>query len=129
MSWEKIGTMLAFFKGSTGAIYRQFSITLVSAMVLSVFVAVILIPALCATMLKPSAGHNRKSAVWSWFNRAFERTTHRYGLSVGYIANRALRFSLIYLVLIGAIASLSIIKRLNITWKRKKSFSTLALVS
>lgn len=99
---------MAFFKGSTGAIYRQFSITLVSAMVLSVLVAVILTPALCATMLKPSAGHNRKSAVWSWFNRAFERTTHRYGLSVGYIANRALRFSLIYLVLIGAIAGLFI---------------------
>lgn len=99
---------MAFFSGSTGAIYRQFSITLVSAMVLSVLVAVILTPALCATILKPSPEHGRKPAVWAWFNCAFEKTTHRYGLSVGYIANRALRFSLIYLVLIGAIAGLFI---------------------
>lgn len=99
---------MAFFSGSTGAIYRQFSITLVSAMVLSVLVAVILTPTLCATILKPSPEHGRKPAVWAWFNHAFEKTACNYALSIGYIANRALRFSLIYLVLIGAIVGLFI---------------------
>ncbi|HBN51570.1 MAG TPA: hydrophobe/amphiphile efflux-1 family RND transporter, partial [Thalassospira sp.] len=61
---------MAFFAGSTGAIYRQFSITIVSAMVLSVIVAIVLTPALCATMLKPSKGDpHAKKGFFGWFNR------------------------------------------------------------
>jgi len=66
---------MAFFKGSTGAIYRQFSLTLVSAMALSVLVAMILTPALCATILKPVArGHGWETkGFFGWFNRGFDR--------------------------------------------------------
>jgi hypothetical protein len=72
---------MAFFGGSTGVIYRQFSITIVAAMVLSVLVALVLTPALCATMLKPVAkGHGHGEGGWfsgffGWFNRMFERNT------------------------------------------------------
>ncbi len=65
---------MAFFGGSTGVIYRQFSITIVSAMGLSVLVALILTPALCVTLLKPhqhgEAGHQR--GFFAWFNRQFD---------------------------------------------------------
>lgn len=66
---------MAFFGGSTGAIYRQFSITIVSAMILSVFVALILTPALCATMLKPvpKGSHGVQTGFFGWFNRTFEK--------------------------------------------------------
>lgn len=60
---------MAFFGGSTGAIYRQFSITIVSAMALSVLVALILTPALCATLLQPPvADHHEKKGFFGWFN-------------------------------------------------------------
>ena len=62
---------MVFFGGTTGAIYRQFSITIVAAMVLSVLVAMILTPALCATLLKPvkpGESHERKG-FFGWFNR------------------------------------------------------------
>lgn len=79
---------MAFFGGTTGAIYRQFSITIVSAMVLSVLVALILTPALCATMLKPikPGHHHAKRGFFGWFNRMFDRSAHRYerGLLVFY---------------------------------------------
>ena len=69
---------MAFFGGSTGVIYRQFSITIVSAMALSVIVALIFTPALCATILKPSGhGHTRKG-FFGWFNRKFESGTALY---------------------------------------------------
>jgi len=64
---------MAFFNGSTGVIYRQFSVTIVSAMALSVLVALILTPALCATMLKP-ADHTNPGTMrgpFGWFNRGF----------------------------------------------------------
>src|SRR5476651_519439 len=65
---------MAFFGGSTGVIYRQFSITIVSAMVLSVLVALILTPALCATILKPIAkDHEKKTGFFGWFNRSFNK--------------------------------------------------------
>ena len=70
---------MAFFGGTTGAIYRQFSITIVSAMALSVLVALILTPALCATMLKPIAKGDHgegKKGFFGWFNRMFEKSTH-----------------------------------------------------
>src|SRR5690606_11934823 len=71
---------MAFFGGSTGVIYRQFSITIVSAMGLSMLVAIVLTPALCATMLKPVAKgeHATKGRFFTWFNRNFDRGTQKY---------------------------------------------------
>ncbi|STQ43635.1 Acriflavine resistance protein B [Ewingella americana] len=71
---------MAFFGGTTGAIYRQFSITIVAAMVLSVFVALTLTPALCSTILKPIAKghHHGKTGFFGWFNRMFDRNANRY---------------------------------------------------
>lgn len=95
---------MAFMSGSTGVIYRQFSITIVSAMALSVLVAVILTPALCATMLKPVAkghGHTTKG-FFGAFNRWFDRWTNRYESSVGGIIKRTGRVFVIYLALVVA---------------------------
>ncbi len=99
---------MAFFGGSTGAIYRQFSLTIVSAMVLSVFVALILTPALCATMLKPikKGGHGEKRGFFGWFNRMFKSNTERYSRSVAYVVNRTGRFGLIYVLLVGGMCFL-----------------------
>lgn len=68
---------MAAFSGSVGVIYRQFSITIVSAMWLSVLVAMVLTPALCATMLKPGT-HVKTTGPAGWFNRNFERLTNGY---------------------------------------------------
>jgi multidrug efflux pump len=76
---------MAFFSGSTGVIYRQFSVTIIAAMALSVLVALILTPALCATLLKPVA-HSPEGArkgLFGWFNRGFDWTTRRYVVGVG----------------------------------------------
>jgi len=99
---------MAFFGGSTGAIYRQFSLTIVSAMALSVIVAIILTPALCATLLKPvkRGAHERKRGFFGWFNRTFESGADRYRDSVAYVLKRTGRFGLIYLLLIGGMAFL-----------------------
>ncbi len=96
---------MAFFSGSTGAIYRQFSITIVSAMALSVLVALILTPALCATMLKPvEKGHNlKKRGFFGWFNRTFESGKRGYRKSVGFVAARSIMFFLIYLIVVGGL--------------------------
>ena len=96
---------MAFFSGSTGAIYRQFSITIVSAMALSVLVALILTPALCATMLKPvEKGHNlKKRGFFGWFNRTFESGKRGYRKSVGFVAARSISFFLIYLIVVGGL--------------------------
>ena len=86
---------MAFFGGSTGAIYRQFSITIVSAMALSVLVALILTPALCATMLKPVAKGDHgegKKGFFGWFNRMFDKSTHHYTDSVGNILRSTGRY-------------------------------------
>ena len=71
---------MAFFGGSVGVIYRQFSVTIVSAMTLSVVVAIVLTPALCATFLKPiGAEHvHAQHGFFGWFNRVFDRATLRY---------------------------------------------------
>ena len=71
---------MAFLGGSTGVIYRQFSVTIVASMALSVLVAVVLTPALCATMLKPIAkGHHASdTGFFGWFNRLFDRGNARY---------------------------------------------------
>ncbi|HHE8077760.1 TPA: efflux RND transporter permease subunit, partial [Klebsiella pneumoniae] len=99
---------MAFFGGTTGAIYRQFSITIVAAMVLSVLVAMILTPALCATLLKPvkpGESHERKG-FFGWFNRTFNRSASRYETFVGKILHRSLRWMLIYVVLLGGMVFL-----------------------
>ncbi len=93
---------MAFFSGSTGAIYRQFSLTLVSAMGLSVLVALILTPALCATMLKPvPKGHREgRKGFFGWFNKGFDLSKAAYKSSVRYAATRALRFLIVYVLII-----------------------------
>ena len=97
---------MAFFSGSTGVIYRQFSVTIVSAMVLSVLVAMIFTPALCATLLKPVAkGHTAiNTGFFGWFNRGFERSSARYQGWVGALLNRSGRSLIIYALLLGVLA-------------------------
>ena len=97
---------MAFFGGSVGVIYRQFSITIVSAMVLSVLVAMVLTPALCATLLKPLpvGGHALNGGFFGAFNRLFDRATQRYQGAVSHVLKRAGRYAVIYAVLAGAMA-------------------------
>ncbi|MCK1967102.1 MULTISPECIES: multidrug efflux RND transporter permease subunit AcrB [Franconibacter] len=100
---------MAFFGGSTGAIYRQFSITIVSAMVLSVLVALILTPALCATLLKPVAKGDHgegKKGFFGWFNRMFDKSAHHYTDSVGNILRSTGRYLLLYLIIVVGMAYL-----------------------
>ncbi|WP_277052206.1 efflux RND transporter permease subunit [Zestomonas thermotolerans] len=97
---------MAFFSGSTGVIYRQFSITIVSAMSLSVLVALIFTPALCATILKPIAKgeHHEKRGFFGWFNRTFERSSHAYQRGVAAVLRRKAPYVLMYLVIVGLAA-------------------------
>lgn len=97
---------MAFMSGSTGVIYRQFSITIVSAMALSVIVAIVLTPALCATMLKPihKGEVHEKSGFFGWFNRGFERFTSGYESSVSKLIKRSFRMMIIYAALVGVVA-------------------------
>ncbi|MFD2299012.1 efflux RND transporter permease subunit [Paracidovorax citrulli] len=111
---------MAFFGGSTGVIYRQFSITVVSAMVLSVLVALTLTPALCATLLKPipKGAHSPHGGVprrgplgwldrfFAGFNRRFDRTADGYQRGVGRIVRRGGRMMLIYALIVGGMAVL-----------------------
>lgn len=93
---------MAFFGGATGAIYRQFSVTIVSAMVLSILVAIILTPALCATILKPvtpGTSHN-KGGFFGWFNRLFNKFTHHYTDSVDHMLVKTGRYMAIYLLVV-----------------------------
>jgi HAE1 family hydrophobic/amphiphilic exporter-1/multidrug efflux pump len=97
---------MAFFSGSTGAIYRQFSLTLVSAMALSVLVALVLTPALCSTLLKPvnKEHHQHKRGFFAWFNKGFDLSKAMYKSSVRYAATRAVRFLVVYaLIIVGLI--------------------------
>jgi multidrug efflux pump len=96
---------MAFFSGSVGVIYRQFSITLVSAMTLSVIVALVLTPALCATLLKPHAAHAR-GGLFGWFNRAFDRSSKSYASGVAGMLTRGKRWVLVYGVLVGVMVVL-----------------------
>ena len=97
---------MAFFGGSTGVIYRQFSITIVSSMVLSVIVAIVFTPALCATMLKPipKGHHGAKRGFFGWFNRTFDRSTEGYANTVSCVLNRGKRLMLVYLAIVIAMA-------------------------
>ena len=99
---------VALSGGSVGAIYRQFSLTIVAAMVLSVLVALILTPALCATILKPiPAGHHEeKTGFFGWFNRTFNSSREKYQRGVHHVIRRSSRWLLIYIVVIVAIGLL-----------------------
>jgi len=96
---------LAFFAGSTGNIYRQFSAVMVTSIAFSAFMALSLTPALCATLLKPvEAGHHHeKRGFFGWFNRGFTRTAKGYESVVAVILRRAARYLIIYLAIIGAV--------------------------
>ena len=94
---------MAFMSGSTGVIYRQFSITIVTAMTLSVLVAMILTPALCATMLKPVEHGSNEKGFFGWFNRTFDKLTSRYESSVAAMIKRSIRVMLIFLGLTVAV--------------------------
>ena len=93
---------MAFFAGSTGVIYKQFSITIVSAMALSVMVALIFTPALCATMLKPIAKGDHgtaKRGFFGWFNRNFDRSVRGYERTVGSILRHKAPYLLVYVII------------------------------
>ncbi len=94
---------MAFFDGSTGVIYKQFSITIVSAMALSVVVALIFTPALCATLLKPinkGEGHAPKRGFFGWFNRSFDRSVQRYERGVASMLRHKAPYLLAYLLIV-----------------------------
>ncbi len=114
---------MAFFGGSTGAIYRQFSITIVSAMALSVLVALILTPALCATLLKPVSAehHENKGGFFGWFNTTFDHSVNHYTNSVGKILGSTGRYLLIYALIVAGMVVLflrlpSYLKRIRVSF-------------
>jgi hydrophobic/amphiphilic exporter-1 (mainly G- bacteria), HAE1 family len=105
---------MAFFGGSTGVIYRQFSVTIISSMLLSVLVALILTPVLCATLLKPvKAGHEPSENTvsflrpfFSWFDRIFFRLRTRYVKIVGNSFSRKTRYAVIYVLIVAVVGIL-----------------------
>ncbi|HLK26651.1 MAG TPA: efflux RND transporter permease subunit, partial [Caulobacteraceae bacterium] len=99
---------MAFIGGSTGVIYRQFSVTIVAAMALSIMVALVLTPALCANLLKPvERGHREHGrGFFGWFNRNFARTVQRYQGGLGRILGRPLPALILYGVLVVAMLGL-----------------------
>ena len=99
---------MAFFSGSAGAIYRQFSITIVSAMVLSVIVALVLSPSLCATLLKHSKDGKRvaDTGFFGWFNKYFNKGRDGYAKTATFISNRAARFFVVYVLLAGGMMAI-----------------------
>jgi multidrug efflux pump len=99
---------LAFFSGSVGNIYRQFSAVMVASIGLSAFMALSLTPALCATLLKPieKGAHHEKRGFFGWFNRSFSRTAKGYEGWVARILKRAARYLIIYAAIIAAVAVL-----------------------
>jgi multidrug efflux pump len=94
---------MAFMSGSTGVIYRQFSVTIVSAMALSVLVALILTPALCATLLKPlkKGEQHGQRGFFGWFNRTYEAGSTKYQGVVSYMLARTGRFLAVFAILTG----------------------------
>ncbi len=99
---------MAFMTGSTGVIYRQFSGTIVAAMALSVFVAIVLTPALCATMLKPVAkGHHyHDTGFFGWFNRVFDRGNNNYQGVVRHMLGRKKRWTASFLAMLAVMVVL-----------------------
>ena len=99
---------MAFFSGSVGNIYRQFSLVMVSSMLFSVFLALSLTPALCATFLKPvEAGHkHEKGGFFGWFNRGFLATTHGYEGWIAKMLTRTTRFMLLFAAIVAVVVLL-----------------------
>ena len=99
---------MAFFGGSTGVIYRQFSVTIVSAMALSVFVALVLTPALCATVLRPikHVDPETQRGFFGWFNRTFAAAVARYDLTLQGVIARPLPALIGYGVVVVVLAVL-----------------------
>ncbi|MBD7920456.1 efflux RND transporter permease subunit [Xanthomonas sp. CFBP 8703] len=97
---------MAFFGGSTGIIYRQFSITIASAMALSALVALTLTPALCATLLKPVEKERQLGRFFRWFNRGVERSQHAYQRRLGTMLRQPRRWMALYAVIVLAMAAL-----------------------
>src|SRR5947209_1328 len=99
---------MAFFSGSVGTIYRQFSLSLVSSMLFSVFLAMSLTPALCATLLKPiPKGHkHEKGGFFGWFNRSFAKSTTHYQSGVGRILKHTPISMVAFLLIIGLVCIL-----------------------
>jgi multidrug efflux pump len=97
---------MAFFPGSVGIIYRQFSVTMVAAIGFSAFLALSLTPALCATLLKPvAAGHGHaKKGVFGWFNRMLDGSKEGYSRTVGFSLKRTGRLMLVYVALLAGLS-------------------------
>jgi hydrophobe/amphiphile efflux-1 (HAE1) family protein len=97
---------MAFFGGATGVIYRQFTVTIVAAMSLSVLTALVLTPALCATLLKPvDKGHALStSGFFGWFNRTFDRSNRGYQGVIGHMVGKGWRYMVVYAVILAAVA-------------------------
>jgi hydrophobe/amphiphile efflux-1 (HAE1) family protein len=94
---------MAFFGGSVGVIYRQFSVTIATAMTLSVLVAIFFTPVLCVSLLRPHKPGQGQRGVFGWFNRGFERITRGYAGTVRASLSRPVRMVLIYGLLLGAL--------------------------
>jgi multidrug efflux pump len=94
---------MAFLSGATGVVYRQFSATIVSAMALSVLVAIVLTPALCATMLKPlkKGEHYAEKGFLGWFNKGFDRSARKYRQAVRGMLARSGRFMAVFVLMVG----------------------------
>ena len=96
---------MTFFGGSVGAIYRQFAVTLIMTILFSVLMALSLTPALCATLLKNSPGHEMvpTKGILGWFNRFFTKTTQRYKSGVGGVVKHTGRYLLLYAGLLAVV--------------------------
>ncbi len=100
---------MAFFTGSVGAIYRQFSVSMVSSMVFSAVMALTLTPALCATLLKPvDPNHHERKGLFGAFNRLFRRTTEGYQSSVAKMLKATVRYMVLYGVIIAAVVWMAV---------------------
>ncbi len=99
---------MAFFSGSVGAIYRQFSLSMVASIFFSALMALTLTPALCSTLLKPieKGSHHEKKGFFGWFNRMFTSTTNRYQSLVERMLKKTFRYMVIYGALIAAVVLL-----------------------
>ena len=97
---------MAFFPGSTGVIYKQFSVTIISAMLLSVVVALTLTPALCATLLQDKHAGAAKRGPFGLFNRGFDGLLGGYASSVGWIVRRPVRMGIVYLIIVAVMVGL-----------------------
>ena len=95
---------MAFFSGSVGNIYRQFSLSMVASMLFSAFLALSLTPALCATLLKPvPEDHHEKTGFFGWFNRFFTSTTHGYEGVAAKLVHRGGRVLILYALIVGVV--------------------------